>query len=287
MPSEYSDLLSNVFVRLLLILIATVIVHLVVRVSIEHTVRRLVFRERYENKIDEKKREDTLIGILRTGAAVLIWMIGVLLILDALGANLAALAAGAGLFGIIIGMGAQSTIRDILAGIFILFENQYRVGDIITVSGGTTGIGTSGVVEDITLRITKLRDLDGTLNIVRNGEASVITNRTFKYSSVVVDVTVTYESDIDKVEELMNKVGLKVAGDEKWKSLTIEPIQFLRIDAFNESGAVARAVGKVAPASQWDVAGAYRRELLDALSKGSVQVGLPQVVVHNFKKLSQ
>lgn len=279
-----STLFEQPVLRIMAVIGVILLVQMVAGGVITQIVRRVVRAEGRETKVDEKKREDTFIAIIRTGLAVLLWFVGTLIILDTLGVNLAALATGAGIFGIIIGLGAQSTIRDILAGIFILLENQYRVGDIVTVSGGTTGIGTSGVVEEISLRITKLRDLDGTLNIVRNGEASIITNRTFKYSSVVVDVTVTYESDIDKVEQLMNKVGLKVAGDEKWAKLTIEPIQFLRIDAFNESGAVARAVGKVSPASQWDIAGAYRRELLEALSHGSVQVGLPQVVVHNFKK---
>jgi small-conductance mechanosensitive channel len=279
-----STLFEQPVLRIMAVIGVILLVQMVAGGIITQIVRRMVRAEGRETKIDEKKREDTFIAIIRTGLGIVLWFAGILIVLDTLGVNLAALATGAGIFGIIIGLGAQSTIRDILAGIFILLENQYRVGDIVTVSGGTTGIGTSGVVEEISLRITKLRDLDGTLNIVRNGEASIITNRTFKYSSVVVDVTVTYESDIDKVEKVMNKVGLKVAGDEKWAKLTIEPIQFLRIDGFTESGVTARAVGKVAPASQWDIAGAYRRELLEELTHGSVQVGLPQVVVHNFKK---
>lgn len=277
-------LLSNTFVRVVVVIVVTALVQLIARGFVEHLVRRLVFRHRYEDKIDERKREDTLIGILHTGIGVLLWLITTLVVLDTLGVNLAALATGAGLFGIIIGMGAQNTIKDILAGIFILFENQYRVGDIITVSGGSTGAGTSGVVEEISLRITKLRDLEGTLSIIRNGEASIITNRTYKYSSVVVDVTVGLDSNIDTVEDIMNKVGLELAGEEKWQKIITQPIQFMRVDSFSATGVVVKAVGRVTPANQWDVGGAYRRKLLKAFAAAHVSVALPQVVVHQTKK---
>lgn len=276
--------LSTPFWRVVGIVLVTLLLHKFSKTIIERIVRRVVSRHHFEHKKDELQREDTLIGVLHTGVAIVLWITASLLVLDAVGVNLAALATGAGLFGIVIGLGAQSTIKDFLSGVFILLENQYRVGDIVTLSGGTTGLGTSGVVEDITLRITKLRDLDGNLHTVRNGEATIITNRTYKYSSVVVDITVPYESDITAVESLMNQVGKKIAAEEQWKKLMLEPISFLRVDAFTESGVTARAMGRVTPASQWEVAGAYRRELLSALKKAGVEVGLPQIVVHNAKK---
>ena len=278
------DFFHNPIVRCLLVILVTLLLQMFSRQIIERIVRRVVSQHRFENKNDEKKREDTIITVLRTGINVLLWFVAILVVLDALGVNLAAAATGAGVFGVVIGLGAQSTIKDFLAGIFILLENQYRVGDIVTLSGGTTGTGVSGVVEEITLRITKLRDLDGTLNVVRNGEASIITNRTFEYSSVVVDVTVVYDTDVDAVEKVMDAVGLDIAGREQWQSLIVQPIKFLRIDSFGDSGVVARAVGRVAPASQWDIAGAYRRELLKAFRKAGVHVALPQVVVHQAKK---
>ncbi len=278
------DYLGNPVIRIGLVILVTMLLQLVSHRIIGVIVRRLVLQHHFESKSDERRREDTLIKVLGTAIAALLWTISFLVILDALGVNLAAAATGAGLFGVVVGLGAQSTIKDFLAGMFILMENQYRVGDIITLSGGQTGaVGTSGVVEDITLRITKLRDLDGTLNVVRNGEASIITNRTFKYSSVVVDVHVPFDSNIDVVEEVMNKVGIQVAGMEKYAKLTIEAIQFLRVDSFADSGVVVRAVGKMSPASQWEIAGVYRRELLKAFKKASVSVALPQLQVHTAK----
>jgi small conductance mechanosensitive channel len=278
-----THLLHNPVVRSVLTVVVAVALQMVAARVIEHLVRRLVLRHRFEHKVDEKKREDTIIHILRTLANVAIWILAALVILATLGVNLAALATGAGLLGVVVGLGAQNTIKDFLAGMFILIENQYRVGDIVMLSGGSTGGGTAGVVEDITLRITKLRAMDGTLNVVRNGEASIIANMTYQYSSVVVDVVVSYDSDVDTVEKVMNEVGVQVAGDDRFKGVTTEAIQFLRIDSFTPDGVTARAVGKVAPAAQWEVAGAYRRQLLAAFHKHGLKMALPQRVVHTAK----
>ena len=264
---------------LLVIVIAAVLHHISGRV-VGQLIRRAVRSKRYETKTDEIKREDTFIAIAHTAVAVIVWVVAAAIILRIFNIDLTSIAAGAGFLGIVVGLGAQTTIRDYLAGIFILLENQYRVGDIVTLSGGSTGTGTSGVVEEITLRITKLRDLDGTLNTVRNGEAAVITNRTNKYSSVVVDVGVSYNSDIDHVEKVMNRIGQDMLKDEKLAEEINEPIGFFRVDAFGDSAVVIKAVGKVKPAKQWDVAGEYRRRLLKEFVKEGIDIAYPQLVIH-------
>ncbi|HET6924328.1 MAG TPA: mechanosensitive ion channel family protein [Candidatus Saccharimonadales bacterium] len=279
-----SEFINHTLPRILLTVAIAIVVQMISRRLTQNVVRRVVSHHHFPNKLDEKKREDTIINILDTLVAIVIWLIAILIVLDDMGVNLAALATGAGLFGIIIGLGAQNTIKDFLGGLFVLIENQYRVGDVVTLAGGTTGTGTSGVVEDISLRSTKLRDMEGNLNIVRNGEASVITNRTINYSSVVIDVLVPYEADIDKVEQVMNEVGIALAGTDEFKSLTVEAIQFLRIDSFTPNGATARAVGKVAPAAQWNTAGAYRRRLLPAFAKAGIHVPYAQVEVRQHHK---
>ncbi len=278
---DMDNFFGETLLRIVIIIAAAALVQVVSRGIIERITRRLIRPSKDETKEDEKKREDTLITILGTVFNVLLWAVAFVTILGELNVNIPALLTGAGVIGVVVGLGAQSTIKDYIAGIYILAENQYRVGDIITLSGGPTGLGTSGVVEDVTLRITQLRDLEGTLNTVRNGEASIVTNRTFKYSSVVIRLNVAYNSNIDRVEKVMNDVGLEIAGDEAWKSLTTEPIQFKRVDAFTESSMTVLAVGKVHPASQWDVAGDYRRRLVKALKKEGVEIGYPQVVLHS------
>lgn len=246
-------------------------------------VKRAMKKHHRETEVDRKKRENTITGILVAAVGVVVWTAAVAGVLTVFGVDFAKVAAGAGVLGIIIGFGAQSTIRDILAGIFILSENQYRVGDIVTLNGAGVSQPTSGVVEEITLRITKLRDLDGTLNIVRNGEASIITNRTYQFSSVVLDVGVAYDSDIDQVEKVMNEVGDEMAEEDEFKHDIKDPIHFLRVDHFADSSITIKALGHVAPAKQWELAGEYRRRLIKAFKKAHIEIAFPQLVVHKAK----
>ncbi len=239
--------------------------------------------QKNEPAVDHRKRQDTVRNVFAAVLRAIIWLLAGLVILRIFHFDVASVATGAGFLGIVVGIGAQATIRDYVSGFFILVENQYRVGDVVGLSGGTTGIGAIGTVEDVSLRITKLRDLDGRLHVVRNGEASIITNLTFNYSSVVIELGVTYDSDIDLVEKTINQVGHDIAQTEKFGKETIEPITFLRVDSFTDSGVRVKMVGKVTPASQWEVAGEYRRRLLKAFKKAGIEISLPQIVVHNKK----
>lgn len=277
---EFQDLFNNPVTASLAIIIIAIGLHHVCGVVVSYIVQRVVRPHGLESKSDSDKRRDTLRNVFSTTARAGVWVIAIVAILGVLNFDLASIATGAGFLGIIIGLGAQATIRDYLAGVAILTENQYRVGDIVTLSGGSIGAGTSGFVEEITLRITKLRDLDGTLNTIRNGEASVITNRTYRYSSVVLDIGIGYESDIDTVEKVMNKVGKDMLSDESWGGKINEPIAFFRVDAFAPSAIMIKAIGKVQPAAQWEVAGEYRRRILKAFRAADIDIALPQIVVH-------
>lgn len=275
---------SNPFIQSILIILIALVIHRFGGMITTQAVHRLLKRHPDETLADKKKRADTLSGVFRTTFSLVVWLVAAGFILAAFRINLAQVATGAGFLGIIIGLGAQATIRDYLAGIFILSENQYRVGDIVTLNGAGVSQPTSGVVEDITLRITKLRDLDGTLHVVRNGEASIVTNRTFEYSNVVIDVTVTYNSDIDAVEKVINRVGKDMLKDQDLAKVIKEPIHFMRIDEFSPTGVVVRMIGKVMPPNQWQIAGQFRRDVLSAFREHDINVALPQIVVHTAKK---
>lgn len=281
---SFMDFIGHPVVQIIVIIIMTFFVHHFIGIIVKNFVHRLLMRHEFETQTDRMKQEDTLRSIFKTGLGLVIWLVAIGLILNVLHVNLAQVAAGAGFLGIIIGLGAQATIRDYLAGIFILTENQYRIGDIVTLAGGGVGQETSGVIEDISLRITKLRDLDGTLHIIRNGEASIVTNRTYKYSSVVIDVGVAYDSDIDLVEKTMNSVGKGMLTDPELAKVIKEPIRFFRVDGFGENAVIIKTLGKVTPAKQWDIAGEYRRRLLAAFNKKGIEIAYPQVVVHKPKK---
>lgn len=279
LSQSFSDILSNRLVQILLTIIVTLLVQLLMRAPIEQLVRRAIRSHRYVSKEEERKREDTLITVFHTAGSVIMWIIAIIIILVQLHVNFAGLLTGAGLIGVIVGVGAQGAIRDFLAGIFIILENQYRVGDIVTFSAGVAG-GVSGVVEDITVRITKLRDLDGNLHIVPNGSVGVITNMTFQYANVNIDIPVSYTSDIDTIKKIINEVGIDLAGDEQLGPDVIEAVQFLRVDSFDASVMMIKALGKVKAGTQWDVAGEFRRRIKLAFDKHRVDIPYPQVVVH-------
>lgn len=260
--------------QIVVILIAAIVVQRLVRQHISRLVKRAVRSHKYESKTVERQREKTLVGILGTATAVIIWVVAAILVMAALEVNIAALATGAGLIGVVVGFGAQSTIKDFLAGIFIIAENQYRVGDIVEISGK------AGVVEDITIRITRLRDLDGFVHIIPNGTIDTVTNMTFQYANVNVNVGVAYDSDVDKVVKVINEVGENMASKGKFKDDILEPIEFLRVDSFDESAVTLKAIGKVAPGKQWDIAGEFRRQIKTAFEENGVTIPLPQRVVH-------
>lgn len=283
LATVYTTVFHNAWIRIGLIIVAVLIVQNFTYSVITRLVRRVVRVNHYEDKTDERKREDTLIHIFNDAATVALWVIAVLVILSELNVNIAALATGAGLIGVLVGFGAQNAIRDYLAGIFIIMENQYRVGDIIMVSAGSTGAGVGGVVEEITMRTTRLRDQDGYLHIVRNSDPGIVTNMSIKFANVNVNVGVAYDTDIDKVEKIINEAGLTQAGEDKWKKDIIEPVHFLRIDDFDDSSVVLKCLGKVKPARQWDISADFRRRLKAEFEKNDIGWPLPQQIIHQPK----
>lgn len=278
------DFFGNQLVQIMLAVLIAVVFQGAGHSVIERIIRRIVRADSYETPLDERKREDTLITVFRAIYGILVWVTVFFVILSILDVKLAPLITGAGLFGVIFGLGAQNAIKDYLAGIYILTENQYRVGDIISLTGGSTGTpGASGVVEEITLRITKLRGLDGVLHIVRNGEASIISNRTFNYSNVVVPLTLEAESDIDEVEKVVNRIGGELLAEPKFKDRIIEPMHFLRVDDFTDIGVVILCTGRVIPGEQWNVASEFRRRLLKAFNKHDIELSVAHRVITEEK----
>ena len=278
-----SNFFNNNLVQIIITIILAYIFVRCVEYAISRIVKRVVKANKFATAVDEKKRERTLSKMLQTSAAVVVWVVVLFIVLRIYDIDVSALATGAGLFGAIIGFGAQDSIRNILSGIFIISENQYRIGDIVRLR--VTNIDISGTVEDISIRITRLRDLDGNIHIIPNGSITVTSNLSFDFANVNVDVGVGYESDIDHVEKVINTVGTKLSEDELWKKHIFEPIQFLRVDAFDESSVRIKALGKVEPAQQWAVAGEYRRRLKKAFDKEGIKIPLHQVVVHQAKRV--
>ena len=270
----FQHIVRLVFIAGVLLATRFVINHFIGRV-----VERIVMSHRFKTKREEKLRERTLTDMFKTVTAVVTWVVLAVIVLQELGVNLGALATGAGLVGIVIGFGAQSMIRDFLSGTFIIAENQYRIGDVVTVGGH------SGLVEQITIRMTKLRDLDGSVYFIPNGEITSVRNMTLEYSGVIIEVGVSYDTDIAKAERIINEVGAELAEDEDWRSRTIEPITFLRLDSFGDSSVNLKAVGKTTPLEQWNIASEYRKRLKRAFEKNGIEIPFPQRVIHQGKAI--
>ncbi|MBP7018445.1 mechanosensitive ion channel family protein [Candidatus Saccharibacteria bacterium] len=248
---------------------------------IEGIVRRSVRIDKAGSTHDKAQREATLIGIFYVVLNFIWWSILTMFLLDLTGVNLGPIVAGAGLAGVTLGFGSQWLIRDIISGMFIIFENQYRVGDVVSLNTGS-GI-TIGTAEEISLRTTQLRDLDGQLHHVPNGNIVVATNLSKDFAGVNLDINVAYDTDIDKLIEVVNNVGAEFKADEAWSDKIIETPSFLRINSFGENGIAIKITGKTRPMEHWAVSGELRKRLKIAFDKAKITLPYPQRVIHNIK----
>ncbi len=230
---------------------------------------------------EREKNVTTLVQVLSKAAKLLVLSTAVFIILGELGIDLAPLLLAAGVVGIAVGFGAQNLVRDIFAGIFIILENQYRVGDIVRIAD----IG--GLVEDINLRRTILRDLDYRQHFIPNGEIRTASNYTKDKSRVNFNIGVAYEEDLDSVIETLNQVGLNMQSDVEWAPLIIDPIKAIRVDNFGDSSIDIRVLGETVPIQQWNVAGEYRLRVKRKCDELGISIPFPQRSVHIVKEPSE
>lgn len=274
-------LFEDKFIRILTILILAFVISFVARKLIDFIVEKLIMYRKEMRNIENQKRAKTLASVFGTLSMIFIWITAFLVGLNILGLKVETLLTSAGLFGVIISFGAQTAIRDMVAGVFIIAENQFRVGDVVRFY--YAGQQISGTVEEIAIRVTKIRDIDGNLHIVRNGYSEVITNRTFKYANANIELTVAYDTDIDQLEQIINQTGEEMILDAVWRQKIIKPIRFTRVAAFESSGVRIKALGQVEAAEQWKVSGEFLRRIKKAFEDNKIEIPYDQVVVHQAK----
>jgi len=204
---------------------------------------------------ERRKRIQTLGRIFKSTVAVVVGTIFGLIILKEFGVDIGPILAGAGIIGLAIGFGAQNLVKNVLSGLFILLENHFQVGDVIK-SGQV-----SGLVESISLRVTTLRDLEGRVHIIPNGDIGVVSNMTKEWSRAVFDIGIAYKEDPDYVTEVIKEVGREMMEDEEYKKLLLEPVEVLGMNAFDGAAVVIRAMVKTPALRQWQVAQEFRRRL--------------------------
>jgi small conductance mechanosensitive channel len=221
---------------------------------------RVAIREQMagEPEIEIAKRADTLSNVVSRTAVVVIGILAIIMALPEFGLNIGPLIAGLGLVGLAVGFGAQNLVKDVINGLFILVENQYAEGDVVEISG------IAGLVEDINLRRTVLRDMDGTVHFVPHSQIANTSNLSKAYSRINLNVRVAYESDLEQVIEVINRVGKELAASPIWGPQIKTPPQALRVDNFGDSGIEIKVVGDTEPIQQWGITGELRLRLKKA-----------------------
>ncbi|MCL0082710.1 mechanosensitive ion channel family protein [Dehalococcoidia bacterium] len=262
-------------VRVAVILALAFAVQQIVRGMIPKIVHRSVFRKGKERFAEEvEQRAETLSNFLVGAAVVAIWSVTVFMILPEFGIQIGPLLAGAGIIGIAIGFGAQGLIRDILSGLFIIIEDQYSKGDWVQIAGIV------GEVEYLGLRITRLRDLDGTSHVIPNGEVKIASNLTKDWARVNMIISVGYGEDLDRVSEVINRVSREMTAETYWRGLIMETPQVLRVDNLGDSGIDIKILGKTRPLKQWEVMGELRKRIKKTFDEEGIEIPWPHIKLY-------
>ncbi len=227
-----------------------------------------------ERDPEAQKRAATLTRVLVTFGQVAVAVIAAFMVLSELGVNIGPVLAGLGVAGLAFGFGGQYLIRDLIAGVFIIMENQYRVGDVARVGD------IAGLVEDINLRRTVLRDLDGIVLVVPNGEIKVASNFTRGYSRVNLNISVSYDTDLDHAIAVIDRVGKEMAEDPQWAPHILTPPKTLRVDNLGDSGIDIKILGDTQPIKQWDVMGELRKRIKKAFDTEGIEIPWPHTKVY-------
>jgi small-conductance mechanosensitive channel len=222
--------------------------------------------------LELRQRAQTIRRLLDGVLLFLVVVIIGAMVLMELGVQVAPFLAGAGVVGIAISLGAQSLVKDILAGILILVEDQFAIGDSVAVAG------VSGVVERMTLRSTVLRDLEGTAHIVPNGEMRVVSNKTKGWSRVVLRVGVSYDTDLERAMEVLRQIGQGLVKDSDWGSRLLEEPTVAGVDDLRASDIALLVLIKTLPGAQWAVAREARQRIVETFAREGIEMPYPTEV---------
>ncbi|MEZ0239861.1 MAG: mechanosensitive ion channel family protein [Chloroflexota bacterium] len=273
--NEIARFVTREVVPVLVIVVVAYIALRLARIFVHGVVKTLLDREATEGTAQElsavelKKRMDTLDTLGSNALEFFIVVIAGLMVLGSLGLDIGPAVAGLGIVGIAVGFGAQFLVRDYLNGSLILIENQFSRGDVVRIAG------VEGTVEDFTMRLTTLRDLDGIVHTVPNGEIHVASNLTRVWSRINQDVTVAHGTDIERAIAVVDEVGRTMAADPVWKRRVLDAPKVDRIADLAEDGVTMKVLGTVRAADQWVAASDFRRRLLEAFRTNGIDIARP------------
>lgn len=272
-PQRLLDWLMVTGLRILLILLLG---YLIIRI-VGLVVLRLeeeISQATTLDMLERAKRARTIGNLLRNVVAVVVTAVALLMILQQLDINIMPALYTAGVASLAIGFGAQTLVKDVIAGVFLILENQVRVGDVAAING------TGGVVESLTLRTIVLRDVAGTVHVFPNGSINTLANMTKDFSYAVLDIGVAYKEDPDVVIRVIEEVGEQLMQDISFAPKVLAPIEVFGIEAFGPSEIIIKARIKTLPLRQWDVARELRRLLKKAFDANGIEIPFPQRTIH-------
>ncbi|BAS26966.1 mechanosensitive ion channel family protein [Limnochorda pilosa] len=227
-----------------------------------------------ERSEERQRRIQTLLTIVEKVASAAIWTVAVIMGLQVLGVNTAALLTAAGVGGLAFGFGAQNLVRDFISGFFILAEDQIRVGDVAVING------TGGLVQAINPRTTVLRDLNGTVHVFPNGSIQTVSNLTKEWSRYVIDVSVAYKEDVDRVMEVLRSIGQELQEDPEYRPLIVQPLEVLGVDDFGASGVTIKTMITTLPLKQWQVGRELRRRIKKRFDAEGIEIPFPHTSLY-------
>jgi len=214
---------------------------------------------------EQGKRDNTISAVIRGTGNLILWLIIFFLVLKEIGMGISSIVAGVSIVGIAIGLGAQSLVKDMIAGFFIIFENHFNIGDVVRI------VNVSGRVEEINLRTTILRDLDGAVHIIPNGQITVVTNKTKQWAQVVLDTPIALSEDIDQAMQVIQKVGEDLMTNKLFQSALLSPPKMLGVHEVSKTQVTIRSLVKTLPEKRWSVERVMRKKIKQAFDKAGIK----------------
>jgi len=265
-------------VRIAAILIGMLLVLWLGRVLERRMVKLLASRGGPGTQVERENRAKTLVSVLHNTVSVVVVVGGILMILSEVGLPIVPLMGGAAVIGLTIAFGAQNLVRDYFTGFMILLESQYGVNDVVKIAG------VAGLVERITLRVTILRDLEGIVHFVPNGQITTVSNLTHGWSRVVFDIGVAYKEDVDQVMRVITDVGKELRYDPNFRHLILDDLEMLGVDAFTDSAVIIKAIIRTRPLQQWTVKRAMMRRLKKKFDELGIEIPFPhRTIFHRYE----
>ena len=263
-------------IKIIFIVALAYLLKVLAKRSVQRICRAAVSSDKLAMEDAEIKRMNTLVRIFSWTINIIIVVIASLMVLQEFGVKIGPLLGSVGIVGVAFGFGGQYLVRDVITGFFIILENQYRIGDVVSIEG------LSGTVEDISLRITTLRDANGTVHYIPHGEIKKVSNSAKQFARINLNVGVAYSADLNHVQAVIDRIGKELAADPQWKDFILEAPKFLRVESLDDSSVSVKIMGETKPLKQWDIAGELRKRIKETFEKEGIEIPYPQRVVHHL-----